>query len=103
MESCPHHWADGAESRVVQQARNAADAVSTWSAQSNEGRTLVPLKLYFNEKGRAKLELALALARNSTINARRKRSALGSVGVDACCARKVDALTSGRGSLFAPW
>ena len=29
-------------------------------AVDREGRTIVPLKLYFNEKGRAKLELALA-------------------------------------------
>ncbi|MDH6269930.1 SsrA-binding protein [Rhizobium sp. SG_E_25_P2] len=29
-------------------------------AISREGMTLVPLKVYFNEKGRAKLELALA-------------------------------------------
>lgn len=29
-------------------------------AVEREGRTLVPLKLYFNERGRAKLELALA-------------------------------------------
>jgi SsrA-binding protein len=29
-------------------------------AISREGMTLVPLKIYFNEKGRAKLELALA-------------------------------------------
>ncbi len=30
------------------------------SAVQKEGKTLVPLRLYFNEKGRAKLELALA-------------------------------------------
>ena len=30
------------------------------AAVEREGMTLVPLKLYFNEKGRAKLELALA-------------------------------------------
>jgi SsrA-binding protein len=30
------------------------------NAISREGMTLVPLKLYFNEKGRAKVELALA-------------------------------------------
>jgi SsrA-binding protein len=30
------------------------------SAVEREGMTIVPLKLYFNEKGRAKLELALA-------------------------------------------
>jgi SsrA-binding protein len=30
------------------------------SAVDREGMTLVPLKLYFNEKGRAKVELALA-------------------------------------------
>ncbi len=29
-------------------------------AVQREGRTLIPLRLYFNEKGRAKLELALA-------------------------------------------
>ena len=29
-------------------------------AVEREGMTLVPLKLYFNEKGRAKVELALA-------------------------------------------
>jgi len=29
-------------------------------AVQREGRTLIPMKLYFNEKGRAKLELALA-------------------------------------------
>ena len=29
-------------------------------AVQREGRTLVPVKLYFNEKGRAKLEVALA-------------------------------------------
>ena len=28
-------------------------------AAKREGMTLIPLKLYFNEKGRAKLELAL--------------------------------------------
>ncbi len=27
---------------------------------NREGMTLVPLKIYFNEKGRAKMELALA-------------------------------------------
>jgi SsrA-binding protein len=30
------------------------------SAVDREGMTIVPLKLYFNEKGRAKLEIALA-------------------------------------------
>ena len=31
-----------------------------WQATGRQGMTLVPLKLYFNEKGRAKLELGLA-------------------------------------------
>ena len=30
------------------------------SAVQKEGKTLIPLRLYFNDKGRAKLELALA-------------------------------------------
>lgn len=31
-----------------------------WSATGREGMTLVPLTLYFNEKGRVKLKLAIA-------------------------------------------
>ncbi|KAB0680139.1 SsrA-binding protein SmpB [Aureimonas leprariae] len=34
-------------------------------AVQREGMTLVPLKLYFNERGRAKLELALAKGKNA--------------------------------------
>jgi SsrA-binding protein len=34
-------------------------------AVQREGRTLVPLKLYFNEKGRVKLELALATGKKA--------------------------------------
>lgn len=39
-------------------------------AVQREGLTLVPLKLYFNEKGRAKLELALA--RGKTLGDKRE-------------------------------
>ena len=31
-----------------------------WSATARDGMTIVPLKLYFNEKGRAKLLIATA-------------------------------------------
>lgn len=31
-----------------------------WNATAREGMTLIPLRLYFNARGRAKLELALA-------------------------------------------
>lgn len=31
-----------------------------WGATEKQGLTLVPLKLYFNERGRAKVELAIA-------------------------------------------
>ncbi|PSC02734.1 SsrA-binding protein [Alsobacter soli] len=34
------------------------------AAVQREGMTLVPLKIYFNEKGRAKVELALAKGKN---------------------------------------
>jgi hypothetical protein len=45
-------------------------------AVEREGMTLVPLKLYFNEKGRAKIELALARGKKLHDNAkpRKKRS-----------------------------
>ena len=36
-----------------------------FGAVKREGRTLVPLKLYFNERGLAKLELGLALGRKA--------------------------------------
>ena len=45
--------------------------------------TLVPLKLYFNEKGRAKVELAVGAAKSSTTSARPRRSAPGSASAAA--------------------
>ena len=42
-----------------------------------EGMTIVPLKVYFNDRGRAKVEIALARARSSTTSARPRRSAIG--------------------------
>ncbi len=39
---------------------NRRELAKLWQGTSREGMTLVPLKLYFNEKGRAKVELALA-------------------------------------------
>jgi SsrA-binding protein len=37
-----------------------------WQAVGREGMTLVPLKLYFNEKGVAKLELGIAKGKRMT-------------------------------------
>jgi SsrA-binding protein len=34
-------------------------------AIQREGRTVVPLQLYFNEKGRAKIEIALATGKQA--------------------------------------
>jgi SsrA-binding protein len=56
-------------------------------AVEREGMTLVPLKLYFNEKGRAKLELALARGRSCMI-ARAEKSAVGNASADGCCGPK---------------
>src|SRR6266576_741901 len=54
-------------------------------AVEREGMTLVPLKLYFNEKGRAKLELALARGKklHDKRESEKKRSWSGSA--DGCC------------------
>ena len=41
------------------------------SAVEREGMTIVPLKFYFNERGRAKIEIALGKARSCTTSARR--------------------------------
>jgi len=37
-----------------------------WQAIGREGMTLVPLRLYFNEKGRAKLKLGVAKGKKTT-------------------------------------
>ncbi len=48
-------------------------------AVERKGMTLVPLSVYFNSRGRAKVELALAKGKNAaTTSARRSRSATGS-------------------------
>ena len=39
---------------------NKRELSKLWQAVGREGMTLVPLRLYFNEKGRAKLTLGLA-------------------------------------------
>jgi SsrA-binding protein len=39
---------------------NRRELAKLWQGTAREGMTLVPLKLYFNEKGRAKLQLGLA-------------------------------------------
>ncbi len=39
---------------------NKRELARLWASIGREGMTLVPLKLYFNEKGRAKLQLGIA-------------------------------------------
>jgi SsrA-binding protein len=39
---------------------NKRELALLWASIGREGMTLVPLKLYFNEKGRAKLQLGIA-------------------------------------------
>src|SRR4051812_48435869 len=59
-------------------------------AIDREGMTLVPLKLYSNEKGRAKVELALAKAKSCSTSVRPRRSDPGTANVVGCCAPKDD-------------
>ena len=42
-----------------------------------EGMTIVPLRIYFNDKGRAKIAIALGAARSCTTSARPRRCATG--------------------------
>ena len=42
-----------------------------------EGMSIVPLKLYFNARGRAKMQIALGAARNFTTSARSRKNATG--------------------------
>ncbi len=59
-------------------------------AVEREGMTLVPLKLYFNARGIAKLKLASPRARSCTTSARPRRSATGSARRPASCARRAE-------------
>ena len=44
----------------VKELSNKREIHRLWGATEKQGLTLVPLKLYFNERGRAKVELAIA-------------------------------------------
>src|SRR5262245_30274571 len=57
-------------------------------AVDREGMTLIPLKLYFNERGRAKLLLAVAKARSCTTSPRARISATGAERKGAGCGRE---------------
>ena len=65
-----------------------------------EGLTIVPTKLFFNDKGLVKIEIALAKAKRSTTSARPRPSATGTrQGAAIARSRVVDSnrLTRGRG------
>ena len=55
-----------------------------------DGLTIVPLRVYFNARGRAKVGIALAAARSFMTSARRSRSAHGTVRRRGSCAKRVD-------------
>ena len=56
--------------------------------------TLVPLKLYFNEKGRAKLELALARGKKLHDKRETEESAVGSASEGGCCGPRAELASS---------
>ena len=51
-----------------------------------EGMTLVPLAMYFNDRGVAKIQIGLARGAKSKTNARPKKTGLGAVTRRVCCA-----------------
>ena len=58
-------------------------------AVEREGMTIVPLKLYFNEKGRAKIEIALGKRQEAARQARDREEALmGARARAGCCGEK---------------
>jgi SsrA-binding protein len=57
-------------------------------AVDREGMTLIPLKLYFNERGRAKLLLAIAKGKKLHDKRETERSAIGAGRRVACCGRE---------------
>src|ERR1700739_518047 len=57
LQATPFKHQPKGRGKVLLQRRQISKLIG---AVEREGMTLVPLKLYFNEKGRAKVELALA-------------------------------------------
>ena len=57
-----------------------------YGAVARQGMTLVPLSIYFNSRGRAKVELALARGRKLTTSATMRRRRTGRGSRAACCA-----------------
>jgi len=47
------------------------------AAVEREGMTIVPLRLFFNERGRAKIDIALGAARSFTTSVRPRRNGVG--------------------------
>ena len=63
-------------------------------AIQREGRTVVPLQVYFNERGRAKIEIALATASRRTTSASRSRIATGSASARGCSSHRLSRCSS---------
>ena len=59
-------------------------------AVDRDGMTLIPLKLYFNERGRAKLLLAVAKGKKLHDKREARRSATGAARRAACCGREAE-------------
>jgi hypothetical protein len=64
----------GGRATVAQRSRDQQDAC--WGDAA--GMTLVPLSVYFNSRGRAKVELALAKGKKAHDKRSRSRNATGS-------------------------
>ncbi len=73
-----------------------------FQAVERKGMTIVPVEMYFNAKGIAKLKLALAEGKSSPTSARMPPSATGNVRKRGLCARRVDFMGEGAWPYPAP-
>eukprot|EP00903_Cladosiphon_okamuranus_P015760 g14546.t1 len=55
-----------------------------WQATARKGMTLVPLVLYFNHRGMAKIKLGIAKGRRTTTSATPAQNATGTARSSAC-------------------
>jgi len=75
------------------------ELVKLSQAIEREGMTIVPLRIYFNARGRAKLLLALGRGRSCMTSARSRRNATGAGKRDACCGTRAELKSAASGGL----
>ena len=63
---------------------NKRELANLWSETQRKGMTIVPLVMYFNDKGFVKLKIGIAKGKKTTTNAPTVQSAIGTCKNSVC-------------------